>query len=279
MTTELQTITAATEAGVVAELATDAATSGQVIRVADPSQLHRPHITVDRAGHPVLLDLRGWAPPAFVATHVAFTESASFVTYVERMRTPHMLLRAHVTDGRVRATFDYHADPDTPGRCENLADFVMAKSHPWQQWSAMSGELMPQDRFAEFLTDRRGEVIDPDAATMVELAQTFQAHTEVTFRSRVSLASGAVQFMYDENSTGQGVTNTGSIPVPESIRLRMPIVEGGDVVELTARLRWRTDRNGLRLGYVIENQTEVWRDAFNYECGAIAAATGTDILR
>lgn len=265
-----------TEADAIAEIAARV----QIPFVVDEGSLHLPHITVGADGRAHVTDVTAFArKPRDVREHVIFTEVESWLAYVERFRTPETILFGNPETATVDAVFDYHADSATPGLCENRATWKMRTSDEWRAWSAIDGQLMRQDAFAEHLVGHRGEVLRPDAATMLELAQSFQATTEVAFKSRVSLETGAVTFLVDEKVEGTGMVGERAVKAPQTLTLRMPVIAAGAPLELTARLRWRTVRDGLRLGIVIEQAAQIIRQAFTDAVTGIETATELRVLR
>lgn len=265
-----------TETDAIAALASRAA---GILEVPD-ELLFQPHILQDVDGKPHVLDLSRYARvPRDVHADVAFSEVESWLLYIERFRTPETILFGYVDDARVKAIFDYHADSRTPGLARNAATYRMLPSEQWTAWQAIDGNLLNQDAFAEHLVERRGDILKPDAATMLELAQTFHATLDTQFKSKVSLETGAVTFLVDEQVHGAGMVGEKKVTAPQTITLRMPVTQGGDPIELTARLRWRAGRDGLKLGVTIERTAEVWRDAFTRAVERIEAETGIPVLR
>jgi len=116
----------------------------------------------------------------------------------------------------------------------------------------LNGQFIPQETFAEHLEDRTPDLRDPDAATMLELAQSFQATKGVTFESGSQLASGQRRLQYLEQIEGRA-GNRGQLDVPSVIKIQVPVWRGiALAVPLTARFRFRISREGLLLAYVID---------------------------
>jgi uncharacterized protein YfdQ (DUF2303 family) len=95
---------------------------------------------------------------------------------------------------------------------------------------------------------------------MLEIAQTFHAKTNVSFRSGVRLSSGTTQFLYDEEQTAKA-GGKGQLEVPTEFELGIAPFEGEAAYRIKARLRWRVRDGGLVIGYKLERPHEVVRDA------------------
>lgn len=265
-----------TEADAIAEIAT----RGQEPVAISEDELHLPWVTVGPDGRAHVTDVTGFArKPRDVQEHRIFTEVESWLAYLERFRTPETILFGSPETATVEAVFDYHADSATPGLGQNRATWKMRTSDEWRAWSAIDGQLMRQEAFAEHLTEHRAEILRPDAATMLELAQSFQATSEVAFKSRVSLETGAVTFLVDEKVDGTGMVGERAVKAPQTLTLRMPVIAAGAPLELTARLRWRTGRDGLRIGIAIEQAAQIVRQAFTDAVAGIETATELRVLR
>ncbi|MGV9666961.1 DUF2303 family protein [Nocardia niigatensis] len=138
---------------------------------------------------------------------------------------------------------------------------ALSHSEQFKRWYTTSGNLMGQTAFAEFIEDNLADIVEPTGADMLELSQNFQATKSVEFEAGKRLASGAVRFKYLEQTDARaGIA--GALEVPESFVLALPIWRGGPRIELRAALRYRVERDGLRLGFKVLALDEVLRDAF-----------------
>lgn len=146
----------------------------------------------------------------------------------------------------------------------------------WKDWTSGDKKMMSQTEFAEFLEQHAPNIVSPDAATMLELAQTFKAATKVDFESSRRVKSGETQLVYREN-TEASAGRRGELAIPDAIRLGVQVYEGGVVYALNARFRYRIVDGALALGYVLERPRDVLRDAFGAICDWVADETGTPV--
>lgn len=131
----------------------------------------------------------------------------------------------------------------------------------WTAWTGRDGKLTDQLDFSEFLEQHAHEIISPDAATMIDVARTFQAKRDVQFRSAVRPADGTVQMAYDE--TIEGRAGKGSIDVPDTFVIRAAPFYGAEAVDVTARFRYRITGGDLGVGYRLLHVDRLRQDAFN----------------
>lgn len=131
----------------------------------------------------------------------------------------------------------------------------------WKFWADKDGALMDQTDFALHVENGADEVREPDAATLLELAQTFQAKTDVKFRSSSILASGQRQLQYEENVQASAGLD-GKIVVPAELVLGIAPFEGSEPYKVTARLRYRLREGKLSIGYQLVRPHEVLDAAF-----------------
>lgn len=169
-----------------------------------------------------------------------------------------------------RGTDSYHENPAE--WADHRATLDLIKTPEWKFWTAHDGDFMDQEAFATHIEDGQLEVRDPDAATLLELASTFQAHTAVKFRSAVVLQSGQRQLNYEEN-TEAGAGRDGKMVIPKEIVLGLSPFEGSALYELHARLRYRIGNGKLSIGYQLIRPHDVLNDAFSDEAVRIAAGT------
>lgn len=171
----------------------------------------------------------------------------------------------------VTAVLDAH-QADSPRYNQHVLKLALRETEAWKQWAARDGKLMDQETFAEFLEDHLPELLEPTAAEMLEIAQSFQATNKVEFQSASRLTSGQRQFQYMETGTAKA-GQKGQLAVPEVFTIGLVPFEGSEGYRLTARLRYRIGANGLQLGYKLERPDEVRRTAF----GDVVTAIGEHI--
>ncbi|HEY9315808.1 DUF2303 family protein [Williamsia sp.] len=115
-------------------------------------------------------------------------------------------------------------------------------------WFSRNGKMVTQVDFAEFLEDHASAISIPDPADLIEIARNFQATSKVSFESGNRLQSGDVQFSYIEE-TGPKAGAKGTIKIPETFVISLPVYEGTSALAITAKLRYRITKDGLALGY------------------------------
>lgn len=161
---------------------------------------------------------------------------------------------------------------------------VLDLVHPpeWKFWIDADDELMSQIEFAQMVEDGQKDIIDPDPATMLEVARTFEAQTKAQFSKATRLDNGQVQVAYHEEINAAAGTS-GQLEIPATFTLALPVFEGGPRYPVTARVRYRCSGGQLRLGYRLERLADVLRFAIQgddedaiipklrKECGAAGA--------
>jgi uncharacterized protein YfdQ (DUF2303 family) len=187
-------------------------------------------------------------------------DAESFLAYYGKHADENTEVYADSDRLAITAVLDAHTATAARWSGHRLA-LSLRETEAWKQWMARDGKLMDQETFAEFLADHLPELLEPSAADMLEIAQSFQATTKVDFQSATRLSSGQRQFQYVETGTTKA-GQKGQLSVPESFVIGLVPFEGSEGYRLTARLRHRITPNGLTLGYKLERPDEVRRTAF-----------------
>lgn len=152
-------------------------------------------------------------------------------------------------------------DDEMPGWRDHRVSLALRRTPEWADWCNGQG-LGAQQRFAERIEDGEPEIVQPAAADMLTIAQTFYASVGVNFRSANRLANGETQFAYEEDVKASAGSKPGTIAIPETFRIRVRPFIGSDAYEVTARLRYRLKGGELSIGYTLVRPDEVERDAF-----------------
>ena len=168
--------------------------------------------------------------------------------------------------------------PTVPAWGDHRAVLALKHSAAWLAWTAKDGALLTQTGFAEHVEDRSPDFVTPDAATMLELAQTFAQTTGVKFESSQRLSDGQTRFQYMETTEAKAGTR-GEIKVPSKFEIRLQPWRGvGIIVPLTARLRSRASAEGLRLGYVLDRLDDVLDAAWSALLGELTETLPVPVL-
>ena len=201
---------------------------------------------------------------------------ASFLAYFGKHSDPDSEVYADAERLTVTAVLDAH-QAATPRWNGHTVALKLRTTEAWRQWLALDGKLQTQDAFAEFLEDHLPELVEPDAATMLEIAQSIQAATKVDFQSGTRLATGERQFKYVETVNAKA-GQRGELTIPETFRIGLVPFEGSPGYKLTARLRYRIIDTQLRIGYKLERPADILTSAFNDVVGEIGAAIEQPVM-
>lgn len=247
-----------TEAAVVAQIADENAEAQRVPVVAGEVYLVR-----SGDGGIRTIDTDKYADtPRHAEAHRVVTDAASFANYVNRHRTPGTEVYAHTNSSTVVAVIDSHQGTEAePGWQKHWLTLALEKSKSWIAWEKVDGQLLDQATFADFLDDRWSDVIEPDAALMVDLATTFQAKTKVDFDSGVRMDSGEVKLTYAETVTARA-GQKGEITIPKKVKLALRPYVGGPIYSIWAHFRYRLQGGDVRMGFRLERPENTLDAAF-----------------
>lgn len=218
------------------------------------------------------VDMSPWAPtPARRQGLVSLGTGASLERYVADQRIPGTVLYADESQRRIVAVIDDHEATNPPGPAddhgqagwgEHRATLTLQHSPEWKHWASLDGKLVGQEAFAEHIQEGIDDILEPDAAQLLELAQTFRATTKGTFGSSKMLDSGQVQFTYHEELKATGGEKS-NITIPARIGVGVPVFDGADTADrLDARFRFRLRDGELLLGYKLQRPHLVVRQAW-----------------
>lgn len=150
--------------------------------------------------------------------------------------------------------------PERAGRQGHRLTLELRHTPAWNAWVKNQGHRSQAD-FAEFVEEHAPEFVEPDAATMLEVAQTFQAKRGVEFSSATRLSSGEVQVAYAETDKVK-VGGKGNLTFPERFVVGLQPYQGGESYRVTALLRYRLNGGVLTLGYTLLRVDLILETAF-----------------
>ncbi len=152
-----------------------------------------------------------------------------------------------------------------------IADLMLLRSSETERWLAASGKYMPQQDFAEFCELNLQSFSQPSAATILEIAQTFQAKTTTEFASATRLSNGAIKLKREE-TVNATAGERADISIPEELTLALPIFKYGRTYAVRARLRYRIVESSVRLSVLLIDPEMAIEHAFQEALNEVAEA-------
>ncbi|MCM2394451.1 DUF2303 family protein [Streptomyces albipurpureus] len=186
----------------------------------------------------------------------------SFLAYFDKHGDEESEVYADVERLSITAVVDAHTS-GYPRWGGHRLELRLRQTPAWSAWTSMDGKLMSQAAFAEFIEDNLVDLVEPDSATMLELAQSFEATTSAEFQSSQRLDSGQRRFLYTEDVQAKAGSK-GEITIPSTLVLALAPFEGTERYKVTTRFKYRLDRQQgeLRLGFKIERPEDILTAAF-----------------
>ena len=220
--------------------------------------------------------------PARKRGTVTVRDVASFAHYYEKHSTAASEAFADLDAATFTAVLDAHGPmAEDVSWQEHHLILQLQQTLPWKTWLSRDRQMMSQQQFAEFLEDNARDVAHGGtvtAADLLEIAQSFQANTQVKFASGKRLATGQTQFTYTEDVTARA-GNRGTIDIPAEFALAIVPYEDCAPAIITARFRYRLEGGELRLGYFLADPARIARDAVAQIADQVAAACSVTVMQ
>lgn len=167
-----------------------------------------------------------------------------------------------------------YADPDSmtftavfndlkngSGWRDHRASYKSEFTPEFLRWKNKSGNDMGQTEFAEFIEDNFADIDPAQATTLLEVAGTIQAKTDINFSSAKRLDNGQVQLQYNETIDARaGVA--GALQIPREFTLGLRIFKQGIGYKLRARLKYRLHAGSVKFRFELDRPERAVEDAF-----------------
>ena len=189
---------------------------------------------------------------------VKVNDYLSFISYVSRHKQPgtEIFMSMSESGGGFTAVLDWHVAgngvEDAKGARwgEHVCEFKCEHSPEWKRWLGSSGDAMTQLEMAQFIEDNMMDIIEPEAARMLEVVKTLEATQGVEFKSLVRLNNGDRGLHY-QHVTAAKAGQMGDIEIPEKFLLRIPVFGNGLAYGVLCRFRYRIRDGALTLSYEV----------------------------
>lgn len=202
------------------------------------------------------------ATPTRKAGTVQLSEIASFNVFVaDQGRPRETYIYADPEARTLTAVLNDHAkSADEAGWRDQRAVFKAELSREFDTWLRNNKHPMEQEEFAIFLEDNIADVVEPSGETLLQVALTLQAKTEVNFSSHRRLDNGQIQFAYSETIDARA--GAGSIEIPREFAIGARLFKNGDGYKVRARLKYRLAAGKVKFWYELDRAENVIEDAF-----------------
>jgi uncharacterized protein YfdQ (DUF2303 family) len=207
-------------------------------------------------------------------------DAASFISYVGKHGLAETEVWSDAQGQKIVGVINAHdtsSGEDSAGWGDHTVVYQVALTDAWKAWMALDGKLVNQVDFANHIEDRMVDIQIPDAADLLEIAQSFEANTNVKFESATVLSSGQRQFVFREETTARA-GQAGNMTIPKEFVLLIQPFEGAAAFELTARLRYRLRDGQLAIGYQLVRPKDILRAAFVSVSDEIAAGVDAPVF-
>lgn len=163
-----------------------------------------------------------------------------------------------------------------PGWGNHRAVYKCPLSPEWMTWTKNDGLRMNQEEFALFVERNLPDIVDPDAADLLEIVTTLQAKKKVNFVSGLRLSNGSNEFTYEEQVEGSAAK--GKLQIPEEITLGIPVFRNDSPYAVKAKFRYRITEGRLAIWYELVRPHIILDDAMKELRTRIENETGLSAL-
>lgn len=209
---------------------------------------------------------------------VVLSDIDSFLKFVaDQAKAESCYIYAHPDTRTLTAVLNDHAqgDANIPGWRDFRVSYTAELSREFAGWHKNDRKPMDQEEFAIFLEDNVADISEPTGETMLQVALTLQAKTEVNFSSHRRLDNGQVQLSYTENIEARA--GAGDVMIPREFALGLRLFKNGDGYKVRARLKYRLSAGKVKFWYELDRVENAIEDAFTAYVGK-ARESGFKVL-
>ncbi len=218
----------------------------------------------DYKHHDVTKAIEGALPePHRKSGTVVLSDIASFLEFVaDQAKTESCYIYAHPDTRTLTAVLNDHGQgaANIPGWRDFRVSYTAELSREFAGWHKNDRKPMDQEEFAVFLEDNVADISEPSGETMLQVALTLQAKTEVAFSSHRRLDNGQVQLSYTETIDARA--GAGDVMIPREFALGLRLFKNGDGYKVRARLKYRLGGGKVKFWYELDRVENAIEDAF-----------------
>lgn len=208
---------------------------------------------------------------------VQLRDLASLITYCKDQNTPGTGYIYADTDTRsITAVFN-DQKAAFAGWKDHRAQYKAEYTPEFSKWLKHNGQAFTQTEFAEFIEDNFVDLHGEFASTLLEVATTLQAKTDINFSSAKRLQNGQAQLNYTETIDARAGVN-GALEIPKEFTLGLRIFKNGEGYKIKARLKYRLHAGGVKFYYELDRPERSVEDAFSGYIAQLQEQSGYTVL-
>jgi hypothetical protein len=241
-------------------------------------------------------ELAKWAPaPDRVMGTAKALTLPSFIDMANRHKSEHSAVFAAIVNDvpgkpwapSLTAVIDYIGLAHQPSFCRHRIVYNWPTSREWLDWIGMHGQSMSQATFAEFLEVHLADLATPTPDEedffegmmitkfgapnqIAQLSRGLAIRVESSVAEAVVLQSGEGSIRWDETHKD---ADGKPLKIPGLFMLSIPLFEGGAMVRIPCRLRYRKSGNSLMWSYQVYRPEHFVRTALQDDLRTVADLT------
>lgn len=194
-----------------------------------------------------------------------FENLKSLVDYTLHHAGSNTCVFASLDNQRIESVIDWLDNKSDDGNNwgEHRAKYDLRTTKQWVDWTGISGKVINQKQFAEFIEEHLDEISEPSAADVLTIATSLSGKRNVNFTNATDLGNGDKSIQWEEKTEAKGA---GDIRVPSRIKLAIPVFRGAEEetkFEVQALFRYRIDNGGLTFEIKLLHADRVLEMAFD----------------
>ena len=180
------------------------------------------------------------------------TDLGSFTQLLRKHATPHAEVYANEREGLITAVLDAGATWEDPQETraswyDHQVSWVLRPDRDWLAWLQMDAyQFVSTSAMADHLETYRHTIMEPDAATILEVVQSIEVRSDVKFRVGPRSEGHRSFLVVGEDTVSAG--HDKALTVPTELKLRLRPWIGGGYEQVTALFRYRIHQGELKLG-------------------------------
>lgn len=246
-----------------------------------------------------LVDEYRTAPESHAGTSLHKTFD-SFLSHIARFKDEEksaIFANADSKNPRLFAIYDYPTK-ESPSFRRHGAILSLELSNEWNTWRDADDNLMPQDKFAEFIENRVDDIVDTgDLADksnegmrnlsadlgysfasklkMIELSRGIAINESVKVKRIVSLATGQGEIQYASEHSDE---NGQKLTIPGLFLIQINLFKNGTPFRIPVRLRYRLKNQELLWGFQLYRPEKAFDLAYSDICDKVVKETGIPLF-
>jgi uncharacterized protein YfdQ (DUF2303 family) len=208
--------------------------------------------------------------PTRIRETIQVGDIESLIEYTNKFKAEGVTPLGFALPDKIGAVLDYH--DGNPSWGTHVVFYAFEETLEWKDWIEKDEHQFGQLELGEFIEDHIDNIMEPQAAKLLEIVTSFQENRTANLTSAVNTQNGMVKLTFLEDA------KQGEVIMPQKLKLGIAPFKHSPIYGIEAKVRYRVAGPAVKIWYRLNRPDKVKDDAIKSFRDVYAEKSGLKVL-